>query len=240
MTRILLAGLALLWALLGHAAAVQHIPLYTYYDDSPFGLAHPDNLTADLADYLSDASQGRYRFEPVQLPRKRLDQELEKPDWQGVVAWGNPDFFSNLPLGRLRWTGPYSHDADLIVSSKSRPVDYRGPESLTGLTFGAILGRQLGDLTPAIQAGKIRREDATSQSANLRKLQAGRIDVTQLQQSALPHLRREYPELDRWLYISQPPRDVFTRHLGVNPANTELYDFLQSAIRGVPKELTGR
>ncbi|MBE9607912.1 substrate-binding periplasmic protein [Chitinilyticum piscinae] len=239
MIRILLAVVFLLAAACHAAPPATPLPLYTSYDEAPFSLAHADNLTVRLAAYLTRASQGRYVFEPVQLPRKRLEQMLAGHGWQGALAWGNPKFFSQLPQDHLRWTRGFMRDADLVVSRQSRPVHYSGPASLYGLTLGAIRGWELNDFNADIRDGKIRREDAPTALANLRKLQSGRIDAALIQRAALPYFRRSLPGLEQWLYISPIPRWEFSRHLAVDPASTELYEFLQQALAAMPPDALG-
>ncbi|WP_028455013.1 hypothetical protein [Chitinilyticum litopenaei] len=219
------------------ARAQIALPLYTDYEEPPYATAQPDNLTSQLAAYLTTASKGAYRFTAVQVPRRRLDALVATPDWKGVIAWGNPNFFSNLPGGSLLWTSSYMKDTDLVVSLRSKPVNYSGPQSVTGLRVGAIRGWQLNDLDQAIRSGLIRREYAPTGIANLKKLRAGRVDFILLQGSSMPYYRREFPDLDDWIYISPTPRREFTRHFAVAPLEGKLYEFLQSTASTMPADL---
>ncbi|WP_273429394.1 transporter substrate-binding domain-containing protein [Chitinibacter tainanensis] len=228
----------LLWlGLWGSSQAQTRVPLYTYYDEAPFALDRPDNWTQRLAEHLTQASRGKYLFTPTALPRRRLDRLLAQPGWNGVVAWGNPEFFPNVPTQQLRWSHSYLYDADLVVSRRERPVRFQGPPSLYGLRLGAVLGRQLNDFEDSIRAGLIVREDAPSTLSNLKKLRAGRIDCTLIQRTALPGLRQSFPDLEQWLYISPTPRRAFSRHFAVEPGQQALFEFLQTASLQMPANL---
>lgn len=221
------------------ASAAQSIPLWTYYADPPFAVeadAAGVSLTVKLAAWLSQQSAGRYRFEARQLPRRRLDLLLEQPDWQGVVAWANPVWFSDEAQNKYLWSRPYMSDADLVVSSRLRPVRFDGIDSLAGLTFGGIAGHRYADLEALLQAGKIVREDAHKERQNLERLRLGRIQVTFLQASSLPYYRHEIADFDRWLYIARQPRSTYARHLFTGRGNQALMQFLNASLDALKED----
>ena len=69
---------------------------------------HPDN-------------GGRFRFELQQMPRKRLDIEIERGR-PGVVLWVNPGFFAPHGGAPFGWTAPLLHDEQDFVSLAAQPV----------------------------------------------------------------------------------------------------------------------
>lgn len=230
----LLAGV-LGW-LAGAAMAVTVLPLYTHYDEPPFGIEEHGSLTLLLADFLTRESAGVYRFVPQFMPRKRLEGVvMQQPGWQGVVAWASRDFFLD-PDNRYLWSDSYLSDRSLVLSNRNRPVDYQDARSLHGLTVGAVLGRFLTGFEEDIKAGKIRRDDAPGNTQNLHKLKLGRIDVVLLTEAALPYYRREFPDLDSWLYIAPKVRSVTHRQLVVSQSDPALLAYLNRALRKLPQD----
>ncbi|WP_157314968.1 ABC transporter substrate-binding protein [Chitinibacter sp. GC72] len=233
--RLFVPGLLLCALSLVHSA--EQIPLYTYYDEPPFALDQPGNLTAQLASWLSSHSAGRYQFVPVQLPRKRLDLVIgQQPQWRGVVVWANPVFFHDAMQSKYRWSKPYMQDVNLVVSHRSKPVVFKNAASLHGLRVGAVTGRQLEDFEADIAAGKITREDANSVLSNLKKLKLRRIDATFISASSLGRYRQSISDLDDWLYIAPTPRAVVARHFFIAPNQASLLDFLNEMTKQLPKD----
>lgn len=211
--------------------ATETIPLYTDYADPPFSVAAPDSLTRRLATALTAHSDGRYRFEAMQLPRKRMNLMLQEASWPGVVAWANPAWFHDEKMSRFRWSHPYMKDADLLVSSRSQPVEYENNgASLAGLVLGGIAGQRYVDVEPLIQAHKLTRDDAASEVQSLQKLKLGRVQVAFAMKSSMPYLHQALPDFDRWAYVSRNPRAVYQRYFFASQANGPLIDFLDVAM----------
>jgi len=214
-------------------AAEQTVPLYTYYTDPPFFVSLEHNKTTQLADWLTQKASGRYRFQAIYLPRRRLNFIISQPNWQGVVAWANPSWFDDNSQSLYLWSRPFMQDIDLIASNRNKPIDFENSDSLNGLVFGGILGRRYHDFDLQVNQGKFRREDTVDIYQNLQKLKAGRIDVILLQGSNVSYLRQIYPDLDQWLYIAPKPRAVIQRHLFTNAENRELMSFLNKQLRAI-------
>lgn len=227
-----LAGIALL-TLATLCPAAQDIPLYTYYVDPPFVSNDDDSLTDKLAAWLTARAAGQYRFNVVRLPRRRLDAIVRQPHWSGVVAWANPQWFGEEKNPRQLWSQTYMLDANLIVSPRSHPIDYRGDRSLIGLRLGSVLGFSYPDLNHLIQSGKIVRDDANGEFQNLLKLKAGRVQVAFLQASSLPYFRKQFPDFEQWAYVADQPRTVFTRSLFTSRDRPELMAFLNAQLEAL-------
>jgi len=220
----LLAGLALL--LHGRPApAAESVPLYVYYADPTFAAGTPGSLTDQLAAWLTQRSNGRYRFVATQLPRRRLELMLEQPDWPGVVAWANPRWFAAAGA-RQSWSRYYMVDANLVASLRSAPLEYVDDSSLYGQRIGTVQGYLYKNLEPLLKDGKLSRDDADTELRNLLKLQQRRVPVAFVQASSLPRFHRQFADLDRWLYLSARPRTVFERAFFTAPKQPELLDFL--------------
>lgn len=227
----------LLFALPGNVQAVEILPLYSHYDEPPFSVAIPGSLTDKLALYLSRQSEGRYSFTPTFIPRKRLEGDIMKQaDWKGATAWANPEFFIDPHQDKYLWSVPFLQDVNLVLSNQIKPVNFQGVASLHGLTVGGVLGRVLSGFEDDIRTGKIKREDAPGNANNLKKLKFGHIDAMFLSASALPFYHEQMPDLDKWLYVAQEPRNIMPRHLIVNPQAKELLNFLDSALKKMQQD----
>lgn len=227
----------MLWFAAQLAWAEQTVPLYTYYSDPPFSVSWPDSLTAKLADALTAKSHGTYRFKAVQVPRLRLDKMIDGTQWPGLVAWVNPPWFGDESKTRYAWSRPFMKDADLVLSTKSHPVEYEnGGASLEGLRLGGVVGHRYTDVQELIDSGKLIRDDADSELQSVLKLKYGRVQVTFVQASSLPYLRQEIPDLDTWLYIARRPRDSYQRHLFASKTNQALIVFVDAALRQLGRD----
>lgn len=207
----LLAGLL---TALPCTAGGQVVPFVTYYDYPPFhSVEGSSDLTRDLAALLTRESGGRYRFEPMLLPKKRIDNMLQLQNWQGIVAWSSPRFFYDEAKVRYLWTDALLQESALVVSHIDAPVNFKGMESLRGKVLGTILNQHYVEVEDMIANKQLRRSDAPSMESNVRKLLLKRVDVVFISHSALDGLRDRIPGLDSQLYIAPQPRDQFTRNL---------------------------
>lgn len=240
---ILLAGLLMAGTLAAAApekpAPVLEVPLVTYYDYAPFTLAEaPADLTRELAHFLTKGSAGRYRFVPQFLPKGRLDYLLQKPAWQGVVAWLHPRFVHDESGSHYVWSASLMQETDLVVSHVDAPVEFDGPASLKGKRLGTILNQRYSDMEEMIAAGQLQRDDAVTQEANLRRLLLKRVDVVFVSRSTLSWLRERVEGFDDKLHIARRPRNQFSRHLMATPnLPPDLLNYVRSsagALNGNP------
>lgn len=182
---LLLLGLLPAWCI-----AEQRIEVWSYHLSPPFTLPGKQGLSAAFVDLLNEApaNGGRFRFELVELPRKRLDLRLAN-DEPGVLLWVAPRFLGAELTARGRWTRPLLDDQQDVISHRSEPVDFQGAESLHGLAIGGLLGHLYAGLEVDIAAGRIHREDVASDLQNLEKVSSRRIDAVLVPHSALLYYR---------------------------------------------------
>ena len=82
-------------------------------------------------------------------------------------------------------------DCDALVSRRTEPVRYDGPETLDGHTLGLLRGHRSPRIDDYIAAGgDVRRAEGTTYRETFAKLQAGWIDAVLAPAYALPHLLR--------------------------------------------------
>ncbi|MDM5181066.1 transporter substrate-binding domain-containing protein [Massilia sp. DJPM01] len=220
---------------LAHAA--DTVQLVTYYDYAPwFVPAQPSaGLNARLASKLNGMAGGRYHFESVYIPRRRLDVLLQKGTVNMVVAWVHPRFFDDPGRTRYRWTAALMDDESLVVSSRAAPLEYDGPGSLRGKRFGAPSGHHFPDLEPFIAAGDITRVDVPQIKNALQMIVSNRrLDFTIVDRSTLDALRND-PFMDSTLlHVASRPRTAsYERSMLVPLDKPELYRFLQGALEAL-------
>lgn len=217
------------------ARASEIVQLATYYDYAPWYVpGDPEaGLNAKLARKLSAMSGGRYRFESVYFPRKRLDVLLQSGKLSMVVPWVHPRFFGDIERTRYSWTGPLMEDESLIVSPRAAPLEYDGPASLRGKRFGAPAGHLFPDFEPLIASGEITRFDVPQiKNALIMMLVANRrLDFTIIDRSTLDALKDD-PFMDQsLLHIASRARTPsYERSILVPKDKPELYDFLNKAV----------
>lgn len=228
--RLLVALLATLACALCTAETVK---LVTYYEYAPwYNPAIPaKGLNAELARRLNAMAGGRYRFEPVYVPRKRLDVMLEEGKTTMVVPWVHPRFFADTDQTRYLWTAPLMADESLIVSARSAPLEYDGPSSLRGKRFAAPRGHLFPDFEPLIASGEIVRVDVPQVINALRMIVENRnLDFTIVDRSILNALKND-PFIDMaQLHVARKPRTPsFFRSILVPKTQAELHAFLNKA-----------
>lgn len=231
MHRLVLLLIALLPLYCG---AQQRVEVWTYHLSPPFMLDDRQGLSHAFVDMLNKdpGNHDRFRFELVELPRKRLDGRLaqRKP---GVLLWATPSFFSAKQTANGKWSQPLLIDQQVFVSLPDTPFEYEGPESLHGLVLGGVLGHQYHALEEDIARGKIERRDAQSDMQNIEKLLSGRIDTLLIPRSTLLYYRKEHQLRD--LYVSTTPLYPFARHVLVNgPLDGAVVSYLEEFLRVLP------
>lgn len=209
------------------AMSAERIALYSYYSDPPFDAASSNNLTARLADWLSRRSAGRYQFVATGIARPALDALVQRPHWQGVVAWVHPSWFGQPPTPALAWTEPFMQDSDVVVSRTDRPVEYLDAgASLAGLRVCAVQGHRLPDLQWLLDAGRLQRIDAASEQACLRALREGGSDAALVQMASWTYWQRQNPDALNGLSLAHQPRKTYGRHLALAAGQPALQAFL--------------
>ncbi|MDQ1835364.1 substrate-binding periplasmic protein [Massilia scottii] len=216
------------------AQGAETVQLATYYDYVPwFVRGQPSaGLNASLASKLTSMSGGRYRFESVYFPRRRLDVLLQNGKVTMVVPWVHPRFFDDPGRTRYLWTGALMDDESLVVSPRAAPLEYDGPDSLRGKRFGAPSGHRFPDLEPLIAAGEITRVDVPQIKNALQMIVSNRrLDFTIVDRSTLEALRNEAFMDPALLHVASRPRTVsYERGMLVPLDKPELYRFLQGAV----------
>lgn len=212
--------------------------LSSHYDYPPFVTAPGQGLTQDWAQWMSARlPPGAGPFRVHLLPRKRLDLEMSRPGWIGLVPWVSPSFFGDVSMQRYVWSAPVMEDGDLVLSLKKKPVQYQGTNSLKGLKLGGVAGHVYAEFEALIAADLMQREDAPTTQSNLQKLLRGRVDVVFLSRSGLPWWRQQIESFDEQVYVAEQPRNNFQRRFLISPDMPQAWrDLVLSAARDMPQD----
>ncbi|MBF6622380.1 MAG: PAAT family amino acid ABC transporter substrate-binding protein [Pseudomonas stutzeri] len=214
--------------------AQQPVEVWTYHLSPPFKVDASRGLSQEFVDLLNHdpANAGRFRFELVELPRKRLDMRLANHS-PGILLWATPQFFSAALTAKATWTQALLLDQQSFVSLPDTAFEYERPQSLKGLILGGVLGYRYEGLEKQIASGAIRRQDAQTDLQNLQKLLSGRIDTLLIAHSTLLYYHQSEKLGD--LYISEKPLYQFTRHLLItNNLGDAVTGFLDDFLTTLP------
>lgn len=174
------------------------LPAMNSYGQPPFVPVRADG-TAGLArtfvQLLNKETGGQPDFQLDYLPRRRLELALGSRSFAGIALFLAPEFLAPAAQRGARWSEPVMVDENLIVSL--RPLKLSSLQQLHGLRFGGIAGHIYRPLAPAIDNGRLHREDAADHISNLLKLCLGRVDFVVISRAELagtrPHVQCPEP-----------------------------------------------
>jgi len=134
-------------------------------------------------------SQG-YTIETAFVPWARAEDGIKKGTYDFC-----PTFWINEERQKtILFSQPYAENNIRFIKPKGNPFEYTGLKSLEGLTVGVVRG--YGYPEEFFKDPKFRTEEVNDFTTNVRKLLAGRIDLTLEDEIvARSTLLREAPEL---------------------------------------------
>lgn len=213
----------------GSSAEGETVELWSYYFSPPFSIAEDgQDITSFLAAECTRFSEGRWTFEARSLPRSRLNAYLQEGQ-QGVVVWANPIWFGDRDETLYHWTERVVRGRNEIVSLASQPVEYEGPESLIGKSFGGVRGHHYVGIDELVEAGRLERHDVDSFKQNLRKLLKNRIDVTLIPKEEL-FLLKQQMSFDKEIHISSLPHQEYDRKFLVTPGLSGVREHINACL----------
>lgn len=225
--RITLATCAALGAVTSVLAA--DLTLYTYHANPPFVTGDGKGLTYELADYMTKKSKGALTVKVSVLPRARVDQAVQGADFKDAVPWVFPVWFKDKDKTNYLWSEPLFSDENIVVSTTVKKIEFSGPDSLKGASFGGVLGHNYSGIDDLVKAGQINREDAQNEETNLKKVASGRVDATLLPGSSANFLVPQLGIADK-IHVSANPQSRYTRHLLVAKSNPEALKQINAVI----------
>lgn len=222
----------------GAVAAEEMLTAYNTYQSVPF-VTEKGGLAQDLVGYLNQKLKGKYQFQLSSVPRERLNQTvINDPNFKGVVLLLNPLFVDDADRKKFLWSPAVMADSNAVISMASKKIEYTDPDSLKGTRFAGISGNRYAGLEDRF--GKdIQRENVGEEMTNIRKVAAGRADVTIMAFSTYRYLVKQIGEsakLDTTLYVSSKPHAKFDRFLFVSKAEPALAKELDSVVGGMKSD----
>ena len=223
-------------------AAPEKIRLFTYHNHPPFVTGDRQGLSFDLGKHLNKKAPDRYLFEVTILPRNRLNVYLAnwiqgkcpsatkacKNSW--ALLWVNPKWgFGNNPEKLLSWIRMVD-DSNSIISSASKKVAYKNPDSLIGHRFGGVMGHKYLGIDSLVKKGKIVRIDGNSERNNIFKLLKKRIDVTLLPTSTIHYYLlegKEFAKFSKDIHIAQTKHQSYSRNFMFPPNRIDLKEIFK-------------
>jgi polar amino acid transport system substrate-binding protein len=205
-----------------HAQPQAVLPAVNSYALPPYVLAGGEpggGLAEVFVEQLNGEIRAGPRFSLANLPRRRLESQLNDPAFAGAALFLTPQFLRNATPSQARWSAPVMTDENLIVSI--RPMRLSSLDGLQGLRFGGIAGHVYRALAPLIEDGRIARDDAGDHVANLKKLCLGRVDFVVISRSELAGTAPLAPCGQAFRPVSFPEPQVILRQVLVRTANDQ-------------------
>ncbi len=229
MKRLLLLASLMLSTGSPTAISAENIPFITYHNAPPFIVDNDARigLTYDLADMLSEQSEGRFNFVVDALPRMRLNSMLERSP-SLVVPWVNPRWFKDAKMERYLWTSGYMPDSNAIISSAIRPIEYTGPLSLIGKSLSGVLGGRWVGIDALVKDGQIKRINTSSYLSAMRMVLLGRTEATIIPSPVAKYLI-SHENLSGYFHFSARPHSNYFRHFLVK-GRPDIQRFLETQV----------
>lgn len=199
--------------------AEQVIPVWTYYFDPPFITGEGQGLSVEFIGLLNEHFRGQYRFELEELPRSRINRNLDE-QLAGIVLFVNWAWMGDPDKTKYLWSLPILSDRNEVVSRvNGKPptrIDFAGAESLKGMVFGGLTGRRYKGLEESFKNNSITRNNVRQEEQNLELLLLDRIDVTSGSSSVIRYMVK-VKGLEQDIFFSPTPLFSYTRHLLITP-----------------------
>lgn len=149
-------------------ASDENLAPYSFRDAS----GQPAGIDIDVLNEVGRRLDIRFRIEL--LPWKRVLQQVE----QGQVALASPLFRTPEREQFAQYTGPVHYSALGLFAPANSTLRFTGLADLDGKRLGINRGFVLQDeFDRAVREGRLQIEEVNAVEQNIRKLQAGRIDL---------------------------------------------------------------
>lgn len=194
--------------------AKEIVKVYTYHLKLPLVIdeAAHTGVYFDALRYFNQ-HQSEYQYELHYLPRRRLDALVNDGKLDGLVIGVSPLWFGDMSESKYVWTKSFVHDIDEVISLRENAFEFTNPESLIGKKVGLVFGYYYHGVSELSQAGKLKRDDASSEDHHFRKLLAQRIDVAIISRSNYEYVMKTKPEWAARFHVSKIPHDQYERRI---------------------------
>lgn len=179
----------LLFLLSSTAASARVVFAISNSAPAPMAIHAHGHLAGGVVHDLGLALARAMRSEPVfvLLPRRRLEEHMNRGA-ADVVCDQNPAWIEHKDW---LWSAPLIDDEGMIVSRYGTPM-VSSLQELSGVSIGTLLGYRYPDLDAAT-GGRFGRDNALTDSQNLKKLMAGRFPYIEITKMALEYQIKLHP-----------------------------------------------
>ncbi|WP_299691587.1 transporter substrate-binding domain-containing protein [uncultured Tateyamaria sp.] len=223
--------LALCASLVTHGkAAAEDVPMWVYHNFPPYVVNEDlrEGISFELADMLTAMSDGKYQFNVVVMPRKRLNNRIADGA-PGMVLWANPAWFGDSDRTRFLWSAPVLNDQNDVISPTEVSFQYDGPGSLDGRMLVGVTGHRYPGVDGMIETGSVERIDVNAEDALVRFIASGRGEVAIVAQSAARYFVQKH-ELGEAVHFSGTPHSSYQRHILFQPELAPVHAYVQDAL----------
>ncbi|MBV8657366.1 MAG: hypothetical protein JO142_06005 [Burkholderiales bacterium] len=213
------------------SAAHADVDAFNTYVTAPFVIDDQQGLAPILVDRLNAHLPAHFELKLNNVPRKRFTTTVlaEPGRFDGVALFLAPDFVGDHDQTHFLWSKPLFMDCNLIVSSMQAPLDYLRPDQFAGLHFGGVPDHHYMQIDEMAAAGKLTREDAPDEGANLKKVAARHLDFTVMPFTVYRYTSKAL-NLGPHLHVSPKPLDCFARRILIGRRNQPLLKAINDAI----------
>ncbi|WP_420794578.1 hypothetical protein [Thalassomonas viridans] len=128
------------------------------------------------------------------------------------------------------WGPEIIADSNVIISRMERPVMFDGTaQSLHGLVFGGVRGHYYVGLEEAMRQNLIHRIDARTEVVSIKRMLAGRVDVTSVPVSTLNYFMNSMP-ISGQIFVSPKLLFSYSRHLMLTKGMVEEHEQLKKQV----------
>lgn len=217
---------------------VPIIRVWNYYMAAPFYIDENTGLAFDIIDQFNRRLKNHYHFDLVNIPRARLNKELEEGG-QGIVLFANWLWMGKNAKEKYLWTPALVHDHNVVITLRDLQINYSGPDSLKGLRFGAIRGRKYYSLESMFSNKEISVLHLNREEQALKMLLTNRIDVTSQPASLARYLLKSM-SAENEIILSKKPLFSFNRHVMLTSGLSDVHGPISTVIQDLNNDPSWR
>jgi len=214
------------------------IPVYVYHQQPPYiiDFSMQKGLYFEFVKRLNILSDN-YRFEVIYIPRKRVERMLEQHSMNGILLGVNPKWFKDKDESKYLWSSVVFNDRDEIVSLKSKPVEYSGPDSLAGMIIAGVRGFYYYGINELVSANKAQRIDTVSEPDLFMMLLKQRADVTIISKLTFNYMINNN-DWQSSFHLSATPHDIYQRRILIPRNMAKTHQPIQQHIIKIQQDIT--
>lgn len=210
-------------------AQKQEIVVWNYYLSPPFFISKDSGLAHDFVSFLNKEFKNEYIFKLRNLPRIRLNRELDSKK-EGIVLFVNWKWMGKNSKKEYFWTQKILEDKNIVISHMNKQIVLKKESFSKALIFGGIRGRKYKILEEFFNKKQMKRYDVDSEEQVLNMIIKNRIDITTQPFSIATAVSKKMKIKDS-LFFSPTPLFTFNRYIMLTSKFKELKPSLDQVIK---------